>query len=102
MIVIKIEPQPPPWKAIAAFSCFVGALLALAVGSLLTTAWLLDAGLHPILHALGLILLILGLPMLILGGHCLDLLEREQRPTKSGDRGVSCADGSGKQQSVRQ
>ncbi len=31
------------------------------------------------LHGIGLTLLIIGIPILILGGHCLDLMEREKR-----------------------
>ncbi|HKY30022.1 MAG TPA: hypothetical protein VJM12_18920 [Pyrinomonadaceae bacterium] len=47
-------------------------------GTLLTTDWLLNAQLHPWLHAVGLTLLILAIPILLLGGHCLDLMDRQK------------------------
>ena len=76
MLVVKVEHNQPPWQAVAAFACFAGAILALATGSLLTTAWVLNAAVHPMLHAVGLTLLIVAIPILVLGGHCLDLLEK--------------------------
>jgi two-component system, OmpR family, sensor histidine kinase KdpD len=58
-------------------ACFVVAAVSLAVGFVLTTGWLLNAQLHPILHGIGLILLIIGIPMIILGGHCMDLQDKK-------------------------
>lgn len=69
--------NPVTWQPVAAFACFVGAVLSLAIGFVLTTEWVLNAQLHPMLHGIGLTLLILGIPILILGGHCLDLMERK-------------------------
>jgi high-affinity Fe2+/Pb2+ permease len=60
---------------VAALACFFGAGLSLVIGFVLTTGWILNAQRHPFLHGVGLMLLILGLPILILGGHCLDLNE---------------------------
>lgn len=54
------------------------AMFAAAAGSLLTTAWILNEQLHPWLHSLGLILLILAVPVLIAGGHFLDLRDRRR------------------------
>ena len=76
MIVVKIENSQPPWQAVAAFTCFLGAVLSLAAGVVLTTRWLLDEASHPRLHAVGLTLLIVAIPILVLGGHFLDLLEK--------------------------
>ena len=58
----------------AAFTCFAISALALGVGFLFTTGFILDADRHPMLHVVGLTLLIIGIPLLILGGHFLDLL----------------------------
>lgn len=60
----------------AAFACFAGAVIAAAIGTLLTTAWILNAQQHPLLHGFGLVLLIAALPILLAGGHCLDLRDR--------------------------
>ena len=62
---------------ITAFSCFAGAFVAGVVGSLLTTTWILNGQVHPWFRGLGLILLVVALPVLILGGHYLDLGDRE-------------------------
>ena len=64
------------WEPVAAATCFVGAVLALATGFVFTTGWLLNAEIHPLLHGIGIVLLIVGLPILILGGHFMDLRER--------------------------
>ncbi len=81
MMVIKVE-HHSPWQAITGLACFVSALLAFLFGSLLTTDWVLNQEVHPVLYALGLTLLISGIPILILGGHCFDLLERRQDGAK--------------------
>ena len=79
MFVVRIQRNQSPWQAIAAFICFAGSALALLFGTLLTTSWLLSANIHPLLHALGLTLLIATVPILILGGHCLDLVESQKQ-----------------------
>ncbi len=71
----EIKRDLPGWEWLAAGACFVFAVLAVASGFVLTTNWLLDAHLHPALHALGIVLLIIGIPLIILGGHCMDLGE---------------------------
>lgn len=67
------------WEPLAALACFVGAALSLVIGFVLTTGWVVNAQLHPFLHGVGLTLLIIGLPILILGGHCLDLNDRKAK-----------------------
>ncbi|HEY0761410.1 MAG TPA: hypothetical protein VGD61_03480 [Pyrinomonadaceae bacterium] len=67
------------WEWLAALACFVIGILSLAVGFVLTTDRLLDAHLHPSLHALGIVLLIVGIPVIILGGHCMDLGEERNK-----------------------
>ena len=69
------------WEQLAAAGCFAAAILSLVIGFVFTTGWLLNAQLHPLLHGVGLFLLIDGIPILILGGHFMDLREK-----KSGNR----------------
>jgi hypothetical protein len=66
-------------QSMAALACFVGSILCLGFGFVLTTGWLLNAQLHPLLHGVGIVLLIVGIPILILGGHFLDLIEKKER-----------------------
>lgn len=73
----RIEGGSVAWEPAAAGVCFVVAVLSLVIGFVLTTSWLLDVQLHPLLHDLGLALLIIGIPILILGGHFMDLRERK-------------------------
>jgi hypothetical protein len=73
----RIEPEPGFWEWLAALACFAVGGLSLAVGFVLTTDRLLDAHLHPSLHALGIVLLIVGIPVIILGGHFMDLGEKK-------------------------
>ena len=70
-------------ELLAAGVCFVVAILSLAIGFVLTTRWLLNDQLHPLLHGVGIILLVIGIPIMILGGHFMDLGERKH---KHGDR----------------
>ncbi|HEU4931331.1 MAG TPA: hypothetical protein VFT48_04590 [Pyrinomonadaceae bacterium] len=75
----EIQREPGGWEWVGAVACFVVAVLSVAVGFVLTTDWLLDAHLHPALHAVGIVLLIIGIPLLILGGHCMDLGEKKNK-----------------------
>ena len=78
-----IERRDSLWPTVAAAACFVIAVLAAVAGILLTTGWILNSQIHPRLHAVGVVLLILAFPILILGGHCLDL--RDKRLNRSGN-----------------
>lgn len=78
----QVKPKPATWEPIAAFACFAGSVLSLALGFAFTTNWLLNAVRHPVLHAVGITLLIIGIPILILGGHCLDLMEKKNKKSK--------------------
>jgi len=75
----EFQRGPIPWEPWAAIACFVIAAASLAIGFVLTTRWLLDEQLHPFLHGVGLVLLIIGIPMIILGGHCMDLQEKKNK-----------------------
>ena len=77
----QADAQDLTWARVAAFACFAGSILSLVLGFAFTTDGLLSAAPHPFLHAVGCTLLIIGIPILILGGHCLDLMEKKN--TKS-------------------
>ena len=75
----RISHEAGIWEWLAAAACFVIGVLSLAIGFVLTTDRLLDAHLHPSLHALGIVLLIIGIPVILLGGHCMDLGEKKNK-----------------------
>ncbi|HET6976496.1 MAG TPA: hypothetical protein VFI24_09260 [Pyrinomonadaceae bacterium] len=75
----RMQQEPGVWEWLAAVACFLIGALSLAIGFVLTTDRLLDAHLHPSLHALGIVLLIIGIPVIILGGHCMDLGEKKNK-----------------------
>jgi hypothetical protein len=65
------------WEMVAAGACCAVAVIALALGFVFTTHWLLDDHLHPLLHTLGLVLLVAGIPIMMLGAHFMDLQEKK-------------------------
>jgi protein-S-isoprenylcysteine O-methyltransferase Ste14 len=71
------------WEPLAAAACFLTAVLAVVVGIVFTTGWLLNANVHPLLHGVGVVLLIIAIPILILGGHCMDLRDRKVHGSSS-------------------
>jgi len=73
----RIQHGPISWEPWAACACFIGAALCFGTGFFFTTSWLFDFQVHPRLHSIGLVLLILGIPIIILGGHFLDLEEKK-------------------------
>src|SRR4026207_1946385 len=75
----RIKRSAVAWEPLAAATCFVSAVIALAIGFVFTTRLLLDDHLHPLLHAVGLVLLILGIPIMILGGHFMDLGDKKRK-----------------------
>ena len=79
----ELKRTQPPWHAPAALACFVVAVIAVLAGSLFTTDWIMSAQAHPTLHAVGLTLLILALPIAMLGAHCLDLKDRRQKRSRA-------------------
>jgi len=78
----RVKLNQVTWQPVAAFACFAGSILSLALGFAFTTNWLLDAVRHPVLHVVGITLLIIGIPILILGGHCLDLMDKKNKKSK--------------------
>ena len=75
----RAKPNSSRWEQAAAFACFAASILSLAIGFVFTTDWILNELRHPLLHAVGITLLIIGIPILILGGHCLDLMEKRNK-----------------------
>ena len=75
----EVEQGPVAWEPCCAVVCFVVAVIALVVGFVLTTGWLLDGHVHPLLHGVGVVLLIIGMPAIILGGHFMDLSEKKAK-----------------------
>lgn len=73
----RLQHHPVPWESLAAGACFAVAVISLVFGFVFTTHWLLDDHLHPLLHTLGLILLIIGIPIMMLGAHFMDLQEKK-------------------------
>jgi len=73
----EVKRDPIAWEPLAACVCFVAAIISLAIGFVFTTHWLLDDHVHPLLHTIGLVLLIVGIPLIILGGHFMDLNEKK-------------------------
>jgi hypothetical protein len=66
------------WQAVGVVTGFGGGMLVIAVGALLSAvAWMRgDATSGLSIHGLGSIFLLSTIPLLILGAHCLDLLDR--------------------------
>lgn len=65
---------------LSALSCFGGGIATALLGSLFTAStWIWGAATHPFLRNIGTALLILTIPLLILAGHCMDWMEREQK-----------------------
>jgi hypothetical protein len=75
----KIAGRRFEWELFGAALSFVAAVLTGLLGILLTTSWIVIPALHPQLRGFGILFLIVALPLLICGGHCLDLLERRRK-----------------------
>ena len=73
----RLQREPVAWEPFAAGACFAVAVIALAFGFAFTTRWVLDDHLHPVLHTVGLILLMAGIPIMMLGAHFMDLQEKK-------------------------
>ena len=81
----ELTPRSAFFWDLTAVSCFGVSFIGGVAGSLLTTTWVLNGQLHPWLRGLGLILLIAAIPILILGGHFLDLAERRRKKSAPRD-----------------
>lgn len=79
----RVPGQLVIWEFIAAGACFAVAVIALALGFVFTTHGVLDDHVHPLLHALGLVLLIVGIPIMMVGAHFMDLQEKKLEESQS-------------------
>lgn len=84
----RLQHHPVPWESLAAGACFAVAVIALVLGIVFTTHWLLDDRLHPLLHTLGLVLLIIGIPIMLLGAHFMDLQEKKLNDSRRNNTSV--------------
>jgi CHASE2 domain-containing sensor protein len=68
------------WRWIGTACGLGGGIACVLLGSLLTAVtWFTGATSYgPFLHKLGTTLLVLTIPLLLFGGHCLDLIEQEK------------------------
>jgi len=83
----KAQGSISTWKTRgAAFGLFCG-LSAPIVGSIVTViSWFSDPAWHGLsLHIAGTSLFVITFPLLLLGAHCLDLLEKEKK-VRTADR----------------
>ncbi len=73
----RVQEHLVAWELIAAGACFAVAVIAIVLGFVFTTHWLLDDHIHPFLHTFGLVLLVIGIPVMMLGAHFMDLQEKK-------------------------
>lgn len=73
----RVQEHLVVWELIAAGACFAVAVIAIVLGFVFTTHSLLDDNIHPVLHMLGLVLLVIGIPIMMLGAHFMDMQERK-------------------------
>ncbi len=67
------------WESLGAALSFVGFAATALLGFLLTSSWIVVPALHPSLRGLGTVFLMAAFPLLICGGHCLDLIDRRRK-----------------------
>ena len=72
--------NPSPWKVLGTVFGLGGGLMAPIIGCVLTiVSWVADPSWHGLsLHVAATSLFVLTFPLLLLGAHCLDLLEKEK------------------------
>lgn len=67
------------WRSLGAVCGLAGGVIAALLGSLLTAgSWFTSSGGNSFIHTLGALLLFLTIPLLCLGAHCLDLMEKRK------------------------
>lgn len=75
----KLPGNPSTWKTRGAAFGLFGGLMAPILGSIFTViSWFIDSAWHGVsLRNLGTSLFVVAIPLLILGAHCLDLLDND-------------------------
>ena len=80
-------------EAVCGVCCFIAGIVAPLLGMfLLTLEWLAGVTVHPWFHAIGTTLLIVGIPLIVFAGFCLDWAEakpKERRPSNRNNQGVT-------------
>lgn len=67
-------------QSLGAIIGLAGGLMVAFVGSLLTFgSWFMGGGIGQFEHVTGTVLLVLTIPLLVLGAHCLDLMEKRKK-----------------------
>ena len=81
------------WKSSVAVIGLCGGFIAPVFGAVVTViSWFIDPAWHGLfLHQAATSLFILAIPLLILGAHCLDLLDKEQKLAQASERGETLA-----------
>ena len=76
---------PSNWKSRGAVAGLSGGLIAPVFAGLLTAiSWFIDPVWHGFaLHTAGTSLFVVAIPLLVLGAHCLDLLDKENKPARA-------------------
>jgi hypothetical protein len=76
------------WRRLGSIFGLGGGLACVLFGSIITAStWFMGTvGYEPWLHKLGTLLLVLTIPLLIFGAHCLDLIERQHAADKASPR----------------
>ena len=79
-LIAEVHQQGWTWRWVGAVFGLAGGIACVLSGSAITAAtWLTGAaGYGPVLHRFGAILLVLTIPLLIFGAHCLDLIEKQK------------------------
>lgn len=68
------------WETTAGICCFVAGLVAPVLGGLLAVVeWIVGSAAHPWLHVVSTALFVVGIPLILFAGFCLDWAEREQK-----------------------
>ena len=82
------------WKSRGAVAGLCGGLIAPIVAGLLTViSWFIDPVWHGFaLHTAGTYLFVVTLPLLVLGAHCLDLLDKENKPAQASQRDAAAGE----------
>jgi len=75
----KLPQSPSPWKIVGSVFGLFGGLMAPIIGSVLTiVSWFADPVWHGLsLHLAATSLFVISFPLLLLGAHCLDLLDKD-------------------------
>lgn len=74
----RVQRRGWDWLMTGAIAGLSGGIMAVVIGSLLTAGSWLTGGGSSYIRTLGTIFLLMTIPLLICGAHCLDLMERRK------------------------